>query len=328
MNDAERGRRRSVVPEGRLTRVPQWYHRGLEGKLMNVSAEINYESLLSSAQRWTQRALLAYATSGRDDNDDSTLLFCAISWEHLCKAYLYSLDQALIFDTKRRSRSGQPLTISLMDAQSEIWRRKKLTRAIDGRRLEKLNTLAEIRNGILHAATLNVIDQRDLFVEYLRSSEELYCECLDGLVEPAARWGDFYPLITALIDEPCNLLREQVETKKLIAVWRRREIISTGTPPSDGDDYDLIVSGLIVERFNAFHWQFESPGDAMVHGYCPVCNEDDVAVYNGMITERNEGPALLRVSEFVCIFCELHFSTEKEMKLAGVSLTVGLDVDE
>lgn len=297
-------------------------------KMMDLPSEINYESLLSSAQRWTQRALVAYTTPGRNDSDDSMLLFCAISWEHLCKAYLYSLDHTSIFNVTRRLRSGQPPTITLREAQSKIWGLRGLTQGADRRRLERLNAVADIRNGVLHSATLKVDDQRGLFVEYLRSSEEIYRECSDDTGGLAARWGDFLPLVTALIDEPCNLLREQVETKKLIATWRRREIIDTGSPPRDGYDYDGVVNELIVGRLNEIYLRFSNQEGPVVHRYCPVCKEDDVGAYTGTIIDESGERPLIQVSEFICAVCELHLSTVEEMKMAGVSLTVDLYVDD
>jgi hypothetical protein len=237
------------------------------------------------------------------------------------------LESHLVFDARKTSRSGQLLTITLKEAQSKIWRIRGLTRSIDKRRLEKLDTLANIRNGILHAAVLNVEDQRDLLVEYLRSSEELYNERLDGKGGALARWGAILPLVSALIDEPCNFLRERVEKKKLIATWRRQEIIDIGEP-SDGG-YDSTVNVLIVERLNEVFLKFGDREGSIIHAHCPVCKEDDVGAYTGTIIEKSgEAGELLQVSEFICDVCELHLPTVEEMEIAGVSLTLELDFND
>lgn len=249
------------------------------------------------------------------------LPFCSISWEHLCKAYLYSLDPALIFDPKR----GRLFTIGLGEAQKRICRRREQPPTDDRRR--KLEALADVRNGVLHAAVLDVVDQRALLVEYLGASEELYNERLDDGRGIPGRWGEYSSLVSALIAEPSNLAKEQVEIKKLIAARRRGEIIGTGTSSPEGD-YDLIVGDLIVNRINNNFSLFARPAEMLIHGYCPVCNENDVGGYSGTITRKRGEPerALLRVSEFICAVCELHLSTTEEMEIAGVSPMLDLSV--
>jgi len=160
--------------------------------------------LLASAEQFAQSALRA-----RLDRDSMVyLLHAATALELLAKAFLASLDGSLIaskdFDSllhgcgesrHARTPASRMKTITMGEALKRVGQIEPAFRNHEA----SLLLLADIRNGVVHAGTLDTDSEEGLFVPFLRA-----CELLIPGVPGATRkelWGDFEESVDARLSE-------------------------------------------------------------------------------------------------------------------------------
>lgn len=177
--------------------------------------------LLASAEQFAQSSLRA-----RLDEDSMVhLLHASTALELLAKAFLASLDGSLIaskdFDSllhgcgeSRHARTPASLmkTITMGEALKRVGQIDPAFRNHEA----SLLLLADIRNGVVHAGTLDKYSEEGVFVPFLRA-----CELLVPGVTGATReelWGDFRESVDARLSESAK--QAEVHAVEAVAAAR------------------------------------------------------------------------------------------------------------
>lgn len=186
--------------------------------------------LQASSQRWMTTGLAAFSEG--DHSFDFAVHHLGVALEHLLKAYLASLDPALVteasdFDSllhatghgdRARRPSTRTKTIGLALAFSRI--KKLLPRQITVTDSEFEPVLAA-RNGVAHAAHFDPAEVRAVLTTCIRIVDPLLAEL--G-VSPKRYWSDYLQLRDQLIDEHTTELQVTMAVKmaQAKAVYLRR----------------------------------------------------------------------------------------------------------
>lgn len=320
---------------------------------------INKEDLLESAKKWAHQALTAYLSE-----DNATAIACAgISWEHLCKACLCSVNSVLILTlennarknwqvlsgimglTSVRSSDGPPHTITAEEAQFRA-------RALRGLRFDDgiLLTLIHARHSVLHSGLLPKLSVNLVFAEFLRASNEIFDELS---IEQNNRWGESIEFISQLLAENVQDVVAQVSRKLTRARVKLVELRETmpaemwgefvharQTRQSDesalffdrplGSKMDRSLVILTSGDTPTVGPRFRPDISAIIRDECPVCRGGKAAFF-GYPFRSGENEWRLTAQRFWCGLCELEFETTEEVRIGTgreIQLLIESDLEE
>jgi hypothetical protein len=262
----------------------------------------------------------------------------AIAWEHLCKAYLCSLHPALLAELKNgsldsllhlvglasKSQVLSPRTISARTADQRV---RTLLQIRTPKRL--IDDLVDVRDGAMHAGLLPSAYQREVFIAFLRASNEVH----DAL-ENGDRWGEYNQFVEQVIGEQVTEIEHEVR-KKLEAARRSYANVVETVPE------DELPTVMAVKQGQTAHFLYGS--EHQVNMKCPICGDEEAQCAGSVDLEWEpdfdvEGgetyiTGAYPIAEFYsrgfsCGVCGLRLSTPQELGVAGLPLNLQLPDDE
>ncbi len=281
--------------------------------------------LLAGAEQFAQSSLQA-----RLDHDSMVhLLHAATALELLAKAFLASLDGSLIaakdFDSllhgcgesrHARTPASRMKTITMGEALMRVGQIEPAFRNHES----SLLLLADIRNGVVHAGTLDNDSEEGVYVPFLRA-----CELLIPGVSGATReelWGDFRETVDAHLSESAK----QAEVHAVEAVAAARLAFDRHYEGMEGSAKAAALAAIEgsydVEKYEQSLTDCPACArQALTHGSYDVDweAEGDVEGSRGDAYIIGGYPVVTyRPGYLTCRVCGLELDGEEELEAAGV----------
>ncbi|MEV1172123.1 hypothetical protein [Nonomuraea sp. NPDC049784] len=295
-------------------------------------ASINSDDLLSSARDFADRALTAHL-----ENDSKVILFnAAISLEHLCKAYLCSLDPALLMEIKQGqfdsllhltghgSKARKPAdTLRTISGREAVTRVKHILPSLSVPD-EPISRLINVRDGVVHTGLLDQRRSREALVAYLRLSNDIF-GALD--VPAGSRWGSHADLVDALISQVLTEIEQDIK-QRIAAARLRVGKLFQGIP----EDQKLAISHLRQAAVSP-----PVPDDdeyELLNATCPACADPRASLlyeieYEPEVDVEGDGQGgyrsyvvgqerILHSLLLECGVCGLRLKDTDELEAAGI----------
>lgn len=295
---------------------------------------INDETLRRSGLEWIHKAFREYVDGGQA----IVPTFAGIGLEHLAKAYLWTLDPALLVELRgdfdsllhlvgQGQHASRPYgrTIGAAEAVSRVRKVLAPFRALPN---DPIDAIIQQRNGTLHAGAPSEEDNATSLGAVIRACNVL----LDAMnVDSDGRWGDWTELAESLIQKHAHAVEARVASK--IAAARARYTSFLAVFP------DKAVREMAVKtREHALVFQF---GDRQLEHPCPACENtawlggtEEIRWETEWDVEGSTGPAYV-VGEYPvvtfyphvlqCGVCQLELEDE-ELQQADVETSWDLEI--
>ncbi|MEV6155757.1 hypothetical protein AB0L53_35995 [Nonomuraea sp. NPDC052129] len=294
---------------------------------------MDHKELHASAVDFARRALDAYVRS----DIRVVLLNAAVSLEHLCKAYLCSLNPALLADLK----NGPFDSLVLLTGHGHMIQKPNHLRTVGGwdafKRAQLLlpkpqapeapiRQLINVRDGVIHMGHLDRHENRESFAAYLRFSDKL-CDALGSSRDQ--HWGPHKDLVDSLITESLDEIARMVRYR----ISQARDRIESLLRLFPEDQHEVVLMARQVRPSGESTYGLER-----IEHACPACPNRG-SVYAGRLDIARDSdldskpvrpdekrPFVLRGEIFACGSCDLRLSGSDELKAANLPTYIPYEI--
>lgn len=284
---------------------------------------LDRDGFLAASRDWATRAINAYLS----EDHRVVLVNAAIALEHLCKAFLCEHHPALLSDLGRKdfdsllylcglgkhAKRDRPRTISGTEALARV--RRLLPGMITPQ--EPLNTLTDVRDGMVHGGLLPPEDAHEVMTAYLRASSEIY-EAMG--ISPAKAWGRHTGLVNSLISDSISAVEQRVITKIEAARQRFMQLIAL-IPEDERGSVVAAREVSVSPLYGEVHDQIGCPAcecEAVCFGDVDIDATSPAEGKDGQEDASIDEIAIFYPKALTCGACDLRLRNREELKAAGL----------